>query len=84
MNTAIDIQKIIKSDHDHLIHPLFHSSDWNNPFVWVAGEGATIRTADGRKFIDGLDVPEKVKRELHKITPANYTGLASRLSTLLN
>src|SRR3989338_4427059 len=31
------------------------------------------------KFIDGLDVSEKVKKELRKITPQNYTGLASKL-----
>ena len=54
MNSAVEIQKIIAADQRHLVHPLFHPNDWNNPFVWVQGEGATIRTADGREFIDGL------------------------------
>ena len=30
-------------------------------------------------FIEGLDVSEKVKEELKKITPENYTGLAEKL-----
>jgi adenosylmethionine-8-amino-7-oxononanoate aminotransferase len=49
-----DLQKIIKSDQDHLFHPLFHPNDQKEPFVWVKGEGATLYTADGREFIDGL------------------------------
>src|SRR4051812_47955028 len=54
MKSAIDLQKIIESDQAHLIHPLFHPNDWANPFVWVSGQGAMIRSADGREFIDGL------------------------------
>ena len=54
MNTSIDIQKIITADYDHLIHPLFHPNDQRNPFVWVQGEGAILKNADGREFIDGL------------------------------
>jgi adenosylmethionine-8-amino-7-oxononanoate aminotransferase len=51
---TIDLQKIIKSDQEHVVHPLFHPNDQKEPFVWVKGEGATLRTADGREFIDGL------------------------------
>jgi adenosylmethionine-8-amino-7-oxononanoate aminotransferase len=54
MMIAVDLQKIVKSDQDHLVHPLFHPNDHKDPFVWVKGEGATLRTADGREFIDGL------------------------------
>ncbi len=54
MTLAVDLQKIIDSDHEHLIHPLFHPNDQKEPFVWVQGSGATIRSADGREFIDGL------------------------------
>lgn len=46
--------------------------------------GRKVTLEDFRKFIDGLDVSEKVKKELRKITPLNYTGLASKLSTLIN
>lgn len=51
---TVDLQKIVKADQDHLIHPLFHPNDHKEPFVWVQGEGSTLRTADGREFIDGL------------------------------
>jgi len=54
MTVAIDIQKIIDADHEHLVHPLFHPNDQKEPFVWVQGKGATLRAADGREFIDGL------------------------------
>jgi adenosylmethionine-8-amino-7-oxononanoate aminotransferase len=54
MTIAIDIQKIVDADHDHLIHPLFHPQDQLNPFVWVEAQGAVLTNADGRKFIDGL------------------------------
>ncbi len=49
-----DIDSLIKIDQQHLVHPLFHPSDHVDPMVWVEGHGATIRTADGREFIDGL------------------------------
>lgn len=54
MTIAIDLQRIIDSDHEHLIHPLFHPNDQKEPFVWVRGSGATLWSADGREFIDGL------------------------------
>ncbi len=54
MTIAVDLQRIIDSDHQHLVHPLFHPNEQKEPFVWVQGNGATIRSADGREFIDGL------------------------------
>jgi adenylosuccinate lyase len=44
--------------------------------------GRKVTLEDFRKFIDGLDVSEKVKKELRKITPLNYTGLASKLTSI--
>ena len=54
MTLAVDLQRIIDSDHEHLVHPLFHPNEQQQPFVWVEGKGATLRSADGREFIDGL------------------------------
>src|SRR5438874_12340562 len=51
---TVDIQRIIETDQAHLIHPQFHPNDHRQPFVWVSGEGARMRTADGREYIDGL------------------------------
>jgi len=49
-----DIERLIKLDQEHLVHPLFHPSDHTDPIIWVEGRGAMIRSADGREFIDGL------------------------------
>src|SRR5438105_7583504 len=51
---TLDIQKIIKTDQEHFIHPQFHPNDHKQPFVWVSGQGAKLRSADGREYIDGL------------------------------
>ena len=50
----IDLEKIVKSDQDHVVHPLYHPNDQKEPFVWVKGEGAMLYTADGKEYIDGL------------------------------
>jgi putrescine---pyruvate transaminase len=50
----VDLEKIVKTDQEHVIHPLFHPNDQKEPFVWVKGEGAVLHAADGREFIDGL------------------------------
>ena len=51
---TVDVEKIVKSDQEHLVHPLYHPNDAKNPFVWVEGKGSILRAADGREFIDGL------------------------------
>src|SRR6266478_1393232 len=51
---TVDLEKIVKSDQEHLIHPLYHPNDAKNPFVWVKGEGSILKAADGREYIDGL------------------------------
>jgi len=45
--------------------------------------GKIVTLADIHKFINALEVSEKVKKELLKITPENYTGLASKLAGIL-
>jgi putrescine aminotransferase len=51
---TVDVEKIVKTDLAHLIHPLYHPNDAKSPFVWVKGEGSTLYTADGREYLDGL------------------------------
>ncbi len=41
--------------------------------------GKSLTMNDIHKFIDELSVKESIKTELKKITPENYTGLASKL-----
>jgi adenylosuccinate lyase len=42
--------------------------------------GKRITAADLRDFIDSLDLPDDVRRELHGLTPANYTGNAAPMA----
>ena len=43
--------------------------------------GKQVTLEDLRDFIKNLNVSEKIKKELLKITPENYTGLASKLAS---
>src|SRR3989344_3572202 len=43
--------------------------------------GKKVTFQDIHKFINTLPVSDKVKKELLKITPQNYTGLASKLAS---
>ncbi len=49
-----DIDRLIQTDQEHLVHPLYHPDDHTQPMVWVEGHGSILRAADGREFIDGL------------------------------
>jgi adenylosuccinate lyase len=44
--------------------------------------GKKVTLADLHKFIDGLDISNQVKKELKKLTPLNYIGLAAKLASL--
>ena len=44
--------------------------------------GKKVTLPDINKFIDSLEVGDKIKKELKKITPENYTGLASKLTSI--
>lgn len=43
--------------------------------------GKKVSLSDIYDFIDSLEVDIKIKKELKKITPLNYTGLASKLAS---
>ena len=45
--------------------------------------GRRVDAEGMRTFIDTLELPEHVKVELKKLTPANYIGQAQRLVDLL-
>jgi putrescine---pyruvate transaminase len=44
----------VRTDHEHLMHPLHHPTAHQEPKVWVAGHDAIVCDAQGREFIDGL------------------------------
>ena len=41
-------------DDRHLLHPLQHPSDHENPTIFVKSDGAVVTDIDGREYIDGL------------------------------
>ncbi len=51
MNVATPL---LEADREHLIHPLHHPSDLREPILFVSGQGAILRDASGKEYIDGL------------------------------
>jgi putrescine---pyruvate transaminase len=49
-----DISQLLEADRRHLVHPLHHPDDHREPLVVVEGQGAILRDAAGREYIDGL------------------------------
>jgi adenosylmethionine-8-amino-7-oxononanoate aminotransferase len=43
-----------QADLAHLIHPLYHPSDHQQPRIWIEGHGAILKDMDGTEVIDGL------------------------------
>jgi adenosylmethionine-8-amino-7-oxononanoate aminotransferase len=50
MSTTVTLD----DDRAHLLHPLHHPSAYAGTRIWVSGDGALIKDADGREYIDGL------------------------------
>ena len=48
------IAELVRTDQEHLIHPLHHPVDHRAPVIYVRGCGATIQDVDGHEYIDGL------------------------------
>ncbi|MCX6243982.1 MAG: adenylosuccinate lyase [Bacteroidetes bacterium] len=60
------------------IQTILRRENYPDPFEALKGLTRGKSKIDKKmlhKFIDGLDVPVKIKNELKKITPANYTGI---------
>src|SRR5207249_12006189 len=49
--TAADL---VRTDQEHLIHPLHHPVDSANTTIYVRGRGAIIEDIHGHEYIDGL------------------------------
>ncbi|HEU5298717.1 MAG TPA: aspartate aminotransferase family protein [bacterium] len=45
---------LIRTDQDHLIHPVHSSADQADPVIFTEGDGAVLRDAAGREYLDGL------------------------------
>src|SRR5579864_3200817 len=51
---ALAATELIKTDQDHLIHPLHHPIDHNAPIIYVRGRGSIVEDISGHEYIDGL------------------------------
>ena len=72
---------LVATDQRHLIHPLHFAKDHATPKVYVSGQGAMLRTADGREYIDALSSLWNVnighgRRELAAAAAAQMEKLA--------
>ena len=73
--------ELVKSDQEHLIHPLHHPVDNADPVIYVRGRGATVEDINGREYIDGLSGLWNVnvghgRAELAQAAAAQMTELA--------
>ena len=50
MSTA----ELIKTDQEHLIHPLHHPVDHAEPVIYVRGCGVRVQDIRGNEYLDGL------------------------------
>jgi adenosylmethionine-8-amino-7-oxononanoate aminotransferase len=51
---ALTVAELVKADQDHLIHPLHHPVDHQQPVIYVRGHGSILEDVNGREYIDGL------------------------------
>jgi adenosylmethionine-8-amino-7-oxononanoate aminotransferase len=49
-----ELANLLRTDAEHLIHPLQHPSDHSRPLVLVRGEGAELIDAEGKRYFDSL------------------------------
>ncbi len=90
--TAVNEQKVIAVLEDHpeviseAIQTVLRREGVAMPYEQLKDltRGRKVTMDDFRIFIDGLDVADFVKQELLKITPTNYTGIASPWAKVLN
>src|SRR5438309_104156 len=50
----IDVDRLLRNDREHMIHPLYHPADHVQPMVVVRGEGTDIIDANGKRYFDAL------------------------------
>ncbi|MBR3021261.1 MAG: adenylosuccinate lyase [Bacteroidaceae bacterium] len=60
------------------VQTILRREGYPNPYETLKAltrTNSVVTEASMHAFIDGLDVPDSVKAELRRITPANYTGM---------
>lgn len=84
----VNPESLLAYDRSHVLHPLFHPSDQEDPVLLVRGEGSTLYDASGKAYLDGLaglwnvavghgrrELAEAAARQMETLAFANgYTG----------
>jgi len=87
-------------DRAHVWHPFTQMRDWNAPghemLVIVEGEGAVLRTEDGREFLDGNssiwtnlhghrrpEIDAAIRAQLDRIAHSSFLGLTNDVAARL-
>lgn len=90
-------EELLQLDQRHLVHPLHHPQDHQDPLLIVEGQGATLRDAQGREYIDGLaglwnvnvghgrvELAEAARDQMARLAfNSNYAGASNVPSILL-
>jgi adenosylmethionine-8-amino-7-oxononanoate aminotransferase len=50
----IDVDALVRSDIEHIVHPQYHVRDHGEPIIMERGEGALLWDVKGDEYIDGL------------------------------
>ena len=89
---------LAKLDHAHVWHPFTQMRDWlaHEPMVIVEGEGAVLRDAQGREYLDANSsiwtnlhghnhprINSAIQRQLKKIAHSSALGLANEPASRL-
>ena len=92
------MHKLAQLDHAYVWHPFTQMRDWlkREPIVIVAGEGAVVRDARGREYLDANSsiwtnlhghnhprINSAIARQLKKIAHSSAMGLANEPASLL-
>src|SRR5436190_983794 len=92
------MHKLAHLDHKFVWHPFTQMRDWlkREPIVIVEGEGAVLRDARGKQYLDGNSsiwtnlhghnhpkINAAIQRQLKKIAHSSALGLANEPASLL-
>jgi putrescine aminotransferase len=83
--------RLVRSDKQHLLHPLHHPLATESPLIMASGKGIWLTTVDGRKYMDGLaglwnvlighgrsELAESARNQMEKLAFfSNYAGASN-------
>src|SRR6185369_14777798 len=97
-STIRSMNSLAKLDHRHIWHPFTQMRDWlkREPIVIVEGNGAVLRDARGRQYLDANSsiwtnlhghahprINAALQRQLGKIAHSSALGLANEPASLM-